>query len=119
MLARAPSALLRLEGAALFGGALALYLHLDYSVLALVLLFLAPDISLIAYAAGPRGGAVAYNAVHTSMWPLALGAVGVVAAETTLIQVALIWLAHIGIDRALGFGLKYPSGFKDTHLGRV
>ncbi len=119
MLARLPRALLRLEGAALFGGTLALYLHLDYSVVALVLLFLVPDVSFLGYAAGPRAGAAAYNAMHTSVWPIALGAAGVLGDATTLIQIALIWLAHIGVDRALGFGLKYPTAFKDTHLGRV
>jgi hypothetical protein len=118
-LSRMPRALLHLEGLAAFGGALALYLHLDYSVLALVLLFLVPDLSFAAYAAGPKIGAVTYDAVHTSAFPIALGAVGAITGESTLVQVALIWLAHIGIDRALGYGLKYPTGFKDTHLNRV
>jgi hypothetical protein len=34
-------------------------------------------------------------------------------------SVALIWLAHIGFDRALGYGLKYKAGFGFTHLGRI
>jgi uncharacterized protein DUF4260 len=119
MLARLPRILLRLEGLALFAAGVALYLHLDYSVLALLLLFLAPDLSFAAYAAGPRVGAAVYNAVHTSVWPIALGAAGVLAKESTMTQAALIWLAHIGLDRALGYGLKYPTEFKDTHLNRV
>jgi hypothetical protein len=119
MLGRMPGILLRLEGAAVFGASIALYLQADYSVLALVLLFLAPDLSFFAYLAGPRVGAVAYDAVHTEAWPVVLGAVGVLAGTSVLTQVALIWLAHIGIDRLLGYGLKYPTGFKDTHLSRV
>lgn len=119
MLVNLPRTLLRLEGLALFGAALAVYLHLDYSVLALLLLFLAPDLSFVAFAAGPRVGAEVYDAVHTALWPLALGAAGVVVDEATLVQVALIWLAHIGLDRALGFGLRYPIEPQESHLDRV
>ena len=116
---RLPHVLLRLEGLAIFAAALALYFDADYSVLALILLILAPDVSFAAYAAGPRTGALAYNAVHTLTFPIALGVVGVLADSGVPIQVALIWLAHIGMDRLLGYGLKYPSAFKDTHLQRV
>jgi uncharacterized membrane protein len=101
------------------GAALALYIDADYSVLALVVLFLVPDLSFAAYAAGPATGSAVYNAVHTTLWPLVMGAAGVVGESSTLTQVALIWLAHIGVDRAAGYGLKYPSAFKDTHLQRV
>jgi hypothetical protein len=116
---RAPRTLLHLEGLVLFAAALALYIDADFSVLALVLLFLAPDLSMLAYLAGPRVGAACYDAVHTTALPLALGAIGVLAGGDAAVQVALIWLAHIGIDRMLGYGLKYPTGFKDTHLQRV
>ncbi|MQA76708.1 MAG: DUF4260 family protein [Solirubrobacterales bacterium] len=111
--------MLRLEGVVLFVAAIGLYVDAEFSILALVLLFLAPDLSVIGFAAGKRVGTLAYNAVHTSALPLALGAIGLVADAQVPVQIALIWLAHIGIDRALGFGLKYPSGFGDTHLQRV
>jgi hypothetical protein len=84
-----------------------------------LLLFLTPDLSLIGYAAGPRAGALAYNALHTEVGPLLLGAVGLLTDAGVAVQLALIWLAHIGIDRVLGYGLKYPSAFKDTHLQRL
>lgn len=119
MIERAPRLLLRLEGLALAGGALAVYVHLDFSILALVGLLAAVDLSLLGYLAGPRVGAAIYNFAHTPIWPVALGAAGVLGDELTLIQVALAWLAHIGIDRAVGFGLKYPGDFRDTHLQRV
>jgi hypothetical protein len=119
MLARLPAVLLRLEGAAIFGAAIALYLHADYSVLALLILFLAPDLSFLGYLAGRSIGAATYNAVHTEIWPIVLAAAGVLAGASVLTQLGLIWLAHIGIDRVLGYGLKYPTAFKDTHLGRV
>jgi Domain of unknown function (DUF4260) len=115
-----PGVLLRLEGLAVFGVSLAVYLDADFSVLAFVLLLLVPDLSIAAYALGRRTGAAAYNLAHLEVWPLVLLAVGIIGDEATLVQVALIWLAHIGIDRCFGLGFKYADAdFKDTHLGRV
>jgi Domain of unknown function (DUF4260) len=118
-LARMPAVLLRLEGGALFAGALALYFHEGFSWLALVVLFLAPDVAAAGYLAGPRIGALAYDVAHTEALPIALAVGGVVAGGELPVQLALIWLAHIGVDRLLGYGLKYPSGFRSTHLQRV
>lgn len=81
-------------------------------------LFLAPDVAFLGYLAGPRVGAAAYNTTHSTLGPLALAAIGVLYAPDAM-PLALIWLAHIGFDRALGYGLKYGSAFADTHLGRV
>jgi len=117
--ARVPGLLLRLEGAAVLAGSLVLYFDQDYGWLALVVLALAPDLAAIGYAAGPKTGAVAYDTAHTEALPIALGVAGVLATEAKLLQLALIWLVHIGADRLLGYGLKYPTAFKDTHLQRV
>ncbi len=114
-----PRTLLRLEGAAVLAAALALYFDREYGWLALVLLVLAPDVSMLGYLAGPRAGARAYDLAHFEAWPLALGVAGVLTDERVAVQLALIWLAHIGVDRLLGYGLKYETGFKDTHLQRV
>jgi len=114
-----PRLLLRLEGGVLAAAALVVYLHLDYSVLVLIALLVSVDLSLLGFLAGPRVGTLTYNLAHTTAFPLVLGAIGVLADGGVAVQVALAWLAHIGIDRALGLGLKYPSGFKDTHLQRV
>ena len=119
MVVAMPRRLLHLEGFVLFAAGIALYIDADFSILALVLLFLAPDLSFLGYLVNERVGALAYNAVHTEALPLALGAVGLIAEADVAVQVALIWLAHIGVDRMLGYGLKYPSAFKDTHLQRV
>ena len=116
---RMPSLLLRLEGAALFAAALVLYFHEGFGWLALVLLALAPDLAMLGYSAGPRVGAVAYDLAHTEAFPVALAVAGVVADGELALQLALIWLAHIGADRLLGYGLKYPTAFQDTHLQRV
>jgi hypothetical protein len=116
---RLPGVLLRVEGAAVLAGALVLYFDQGFGWLALVLLALAPDLSMVGYAAGPRVGAIAYDIAHTEALPIALGVVGVLAGEELAIQLALIWLFHIGTDRLVGYGLKYPSAFADTHLQRV
>jgi hypothetical protein len=74
---------------------------------------------MLGYLAGPRVGAQVYNAAHTTVVPLALGLVGALAGLPVALAVALVWLAHIGIDRALGYGLKYPDAFGNTHLGSL
>jgi hypothetical protein len=114
-----PSVLLRLEGAGLLRIAAFLYARSDTSWLLFALLFLAPDVGMVGYLGGSRAGAVLYDLLHTSLLPAGLAVMGVVADSRSAVAVALIWLAHIGMDRALGFGLKYPTGFRDTHLGRV
>jgi len=99
--------------------AVALYAHGGHSWLLFAALALAPDLAALGYLAGARAGATAYDLAHTYVWPVALGLVGVLADEEVALAVALVWLVHIGIDRALGYGLKYPTGFRDTHLQRV
>lgn len=119
MIDRLPGRLLRLEGLAVGAGALVLYVHEGYGWLALLLLILAPDLSALGYLGGLRLGALTYDLVHTYVGPVALAVVGVLAGSELSVQLALIWLTHIGVDRALGYGLKYPTAFKDTHLQRV
>jgi hypothetical protein len=111
--------LLRAEGLVVFAAAIALYFDAGYGWVLLVVLALAPDLSMLGYLAGPRAGAIAYDAVHAYALPIALAVVGVLAGFDLAVQLALIWVAHIGADRLIGYGLKYPSGFKDTHLQRV
>jgi hypothetical protein len=89
------------------------------SWLVFVLLFLVPDLSFLAYLANSRTGAIVYNAAHSYMAPVALLTVGFALEWPLLLSIAMIWLAHIGIDRALGYGLKYAAGFGFTHLGRI
>ena len=118
-LERLPRSLLHAEGLAVIVGALCLYFDAGYGWVLLVVLFLAPDLSILGYVAGPRAGALTYDVVHTYVGPIALGVAGVLGGSDLAIQLALIWSAHIGLDRLLGYGLKYPTGFKDTHLQRV
>ncbi len=116
---RLPRLLIGAEGVVVAAAAIALYFHSDYPWWLFVALVLAPDVSMVGYLTGLRVGAASYDAVHTYVGPVVLGAIGVIADADLAAQIALIWLAHIGIDRAVGYGLKYPTGFKDTHLQRI
>jgi hypothetical protein len=114
-----PRLLLRLEGAALALAALFLYYRLGGNWWLFAALILVPDISFAAYFLGTRPGAIAYNALHVLFVPVALGVAGFLLPSFDLISIALIWVTHIGADRALGFGLKYGAGASFTHLGRI
>jgi len=111
--------LLRLEGLTLFLGMTMLYAVWGGSWWVSAVLFLVPDLSFAAYLAGPRAGALVYNAAHSYMAPMVLMTAGFGLASPLTLSVAMIWLAHVGIDRALGYGLKYVAGFGFTHLGRI
>lgn len=115
----APKLILRLEGLALAAGAIFLYARLGGSWVLFVALILAPDLTFLAYLRSPRAGALAYNLVHSTLGALALVAIGAWLGSAFAELVGLIWLAHVGADRALAYGLKYPSAFGDTHLGRI
>jgi len=107
---------LRGEGLALLAAATAAYAHFGFGFGYFALGFFAPDISFVGYLAGPRVGAAVYNAVHSTIGPLALCAAGALGGPEGLLAVGLIGLAHIGFDRALGYGLKYAAGFHQTSL---
>jgi uncharacterized membrane protein len=111
--------LLRLEGLALFAVMVALYVLWGGKWWVFAVLFLGPDLSFAAYLAGGRIGAPVYNAAHSTLAPVALMTFGFLFGDPRTPLIAMIWLAHIGFDRALGYGLKYRSGFAFTHLGRI
>jgi hypothetical protein len=104
-----PGLILRLEGLAVFAGSVAVFA---------VLLF-APDLAMLGYTRDTRIGALIYNVFHFYAPPLALLIGAHLAGNTAGMQIAVVWLAHIGLDRVFGYGLKYATAFKDTHLQRV
>lgn len=110
---------LRCEGLVVLIGSVLLYHDLGRGWLLFALLFLTPDLSMLGYLAGNRAGARAYNLFHTYAASLLLALYGYASSSAMAVTVALIWTAHIGFDRLLGYGLKLPSDFKDTHLGRI
>jgi hypothetical protein len=111
--------LLRWEGVALFVGMTLFYWISGGPWQIYALFFFVPDLSMLAYLAGPRIGAGVYNLVHATIAPLLLALAGIATAEPIAGSIALVWFAHIGFDRALGYGLKYDAGFRFTHLGRI
>jgi Domain of unknown function (DUF4260) len=114
-----PIVLQRLEGGVLLVLSLLIYWKLAGPWLVYVLLILAPDLFMLGYLRGPRLGASAYNLGHIWLLPGILAAVGIIGGASFALDVALIWFGHIGVDRLLGYGLKLPTGFQDTHLGRI
>jgi hypothetical protein len=109
--------LLRLEGLAMAAISAVLYAHIGASWWLFAALWLAPDLSMLGYLAGPCWGARIYNAFHTYVTPAALALCALLLHVP--LALALIWANHIGVDRLLGYGLKYADGFGYTHLGRV
>lgn len=114
--------LLRLEGLALLAATLILFARSGTDWKLFAILFLAPDLAFAFYLFGPRAGAVAYNITHSTIGPFLLALASqanVLQGGPVLLPIAFIWFAHVGFDRALGYGLKYASGFSDTHLGAI
>jgi hypothetical protein len=114
-----PRLLIRLEMIIGFGLTLLLYERHHGSWALFIILFFVPDLSLLGYLAGNRIGAACYNALHTLVLPVLLAAYGVLWEHPLAVLLALILAAHIAGDRALGFGLKYPTGAKETTLQRL
>jgi hypothetical protein len=111
--------LLRLEGMAALALSAVFYARTGASWWLFAALWLTPDLSMLGYLGGPKLGARIYNAIHSYVTPATLAVVGLLLGSSVLLPYALIWINHIGVDRLLGYGLKYPQGFKFTHLGKL
>jgi uncharacterized protein DUF4260 len=114
-----PRWLLHLEGTCIFLLASFLYRAGHFSWGLFALLFLAPDLFMLGYLINPKWGAACYNLVHTYVGPVVLLLIAFALPAPQLTPLGLIWVAHLSFDRMLGFGLKYPTFFKDTHLEHV
>ncbi len=111
--------LLRAEWLAIFLTGVVIYLEFGGHPLLLLPLLLAPDLSMVGYLAGPRIGALTYNVGHNLVVALAVLAIGWFVPLAPVALAGAILFAHVGMDRALGYGLKLPTDFRDTHLGRI
>lgn len=114
-----PRLFLHLEGLALFASAVVIYANQNFSWGAFALYLLAPDLAIIVYAINQRSGQIVYNILHTTIFPLALAVFSIINTNRLGLQIALIWLAHIGMDRTIGYGFKYPGSFTETHFSRI
>ena len=112
-----PLILVRLEGLVVLVAAVLCFRWLGGGWEMFALLFLLPDLSMLGYLVGKRVGAAAYNAGHSYVGPALFCATGLLQGDELLPKLAVIWVAHIGFDRMLGYGLKYGSAFGHTHLG--
>ena len=112
-----PIILLKLEGLAIFLSSVIAYQMLEFNWVLFLTLFLTPDLFMLGYILNKEIGAILYNTAHTYVFPLILAAVSLGYSKNALTAISLIWIAHIGFDRLLGYGLKYSTGFKNTHLG--
>jgi hypothetical protein len=111
-----PAQLLRVEEAALLTATVLLYAHLHFSWVLFGVLFFAPDLFMLGYLVNPLLGSAIYNFAHTLTVPLVIAAIGWMQHQDVLLAIAIIWFGHISFDRLLGYGLKYPAHFGDTHL---
>lgn len=96
-----------------------LFRSLGYAWWWFAIFFLAPDLSMVGYLAGPHLGAITYNFVHHKALAITMYILGVLFANPPLQFTGLILLAHSSFDRILGYGLKYPDAFEHTHLGMI
>ena len=113
-----PEILLRIEGAFDLALSLIFFEASHGSWFLFILLLLVPDLAMLGYLRGARLGTVCYNLVHTLVGPFLIVAYAYLTKSLWLLPYALVWTAHIGLDGMLGFGLKYPTRFADTHLGK-
>lgn len=109
----------RIEAGAIFIASLYMYWYFDFNLIVFALLLFVFDIFMIGYLINPKVGAYIYNLGHSMIIPPILFATAYTSDTRLLIAISLIWFAHIGIDRGLGYGLKFTSGFKSTHLGHI
>jgi len=90
-----------------------------FMALGIALLLIVPDASMLGYLRGPRLGAIVYNIAHDMATGTAIAGVGVAIGSVPIAAAGAILVAHSGMDRTMGYGLKLPSSFRDTHLGRI
>ncbi|WP_193163921.1 DUF4260 domain-containing protein [Microbulbifer hainanensis] len=110
---------LRVEGLAILLLSTCMYHFQNYGWETFFIYFLVPDISFLGYLISDRIGAIAYNCAHSLIGPSLFLSLSLFVDNSISQLIGLIWVAHIGFDRALGYGLKYSKGFGYTHLGKI
>lgn len=111
--------ILKLESLAFFIATIWAYYLIGASWWIFLVLILVPDIFMVGYLKDSKLGALVYNTGHMYIIPLSLLGIYLLCHVLVLLPISIIWLAHISMDRMLGYGLKLDTGFKDTHLGNI
>ncbi len=109
----------RLEGGFLLALAIYGFSQSGWAWWWFALLLLVPDLSMVGYLANPKVGAVTYNVAHTLILPGFILGWYLLGGPLAALALGSIWLAHIGFDRLLGYGLKHADAFTSTHLGEI
>ncbi|WP_174612727.1 DUF4260 domain-containing protein [Virgibacillus ihumii] len=110
---------LHVEGLVVLALSTYFYFYLQFGWLMFAILLLAPDLSVLGYLKNNKVGSVLYNLFHTYSIPVVIIIYSVLVHNHISLMIGLIWIAHIGLDRMLGYGLKYPTKFQDTHMDRI
>lgn len=110
---------LKAEGLVLAALMVVLTYKAGYDIWFLVLTFLLFDISMLGYAVNKKIGALTYNIGHSSVVPTLTLIAGLITNNMPVQAWSYAWLFHIGLDRAMGYGLKHKTSFKHTHLGKL
>ena len=110
---------LRLEGLAALVAGSVIYLRLGADLIWFVPALLTVDISMAGYLRGPRTGALTYNLFHNWATALVVLGAGLAASVPLVAMLGAVLVAHVGMDRTAGYGLKWPTSFQDTHLGHI
>ncbi|AZB42716.1 DUF4260 family protein [Bacillus sp. FJAT-42376] len=95
------------------------YIQLDYSILLFILLLFVPDLTMLGYLINTKIGSIFYNLGHSLIIPFILVTIAYLTGASSLMMIVIIWISHIYMDRALGYGLKYNDSFKNTHLQKI
>ncbi len=111
--------LIRLKEAAMFGLSIVLIARLPYAWYWWLVWILAPDLSMLGYLGGNRVGAIVYNFVHHKGVAIVCYLLGMYLVNPALEYAGMILFGHSCMDRGMGYGLKYFTGFTDTHLGKI
>ncbi len=111
--------LLKIEGLMVLALSTYFYFSMQFSWILFVILLFAPDLSALGYLKNNKVGSIVYNLFHTYSIPVVIIIFSVLVSNHVSLMVSLIWVAHIGMDRFFGFGLKYPTMFQDTHFDRI
>ncbi|HFJ9426826.1 DUF4260 domain-containing protein [Bacillus cereus] len=107
------------EGMVVFLATIYMYSIYEFNWIIFFVFLLAPDLSMLAYGINNHVGAKIYNVCHTYIISILIVLIGVYFKIDTVIMIGLIWTAHIGMDRMFGYGWKYETDFKDTHIQRL
>ncbi len=114
-----PKFFLRFEGFIIFIFSVGMYFYIQGNLILFIILVFAPDIFMLGYLLNKQYGALIYNAFHIYFWPVLLFLISIVVSKIIFAQIGFVWLAHISLDRALGYGLKYKKDFQYTHFRRL